>query len=420
MNKIINNYLTTLEKQEKPKQKQIKEYKYEFKFEYNNGIDFVIGRYKNEKLDKELIFIPSTSKLTIRCKNEETLPNTNAINAFFHPNNALKGFDFTKMEKELNPYFYNLPSAIVQLRKDFCNNLMIMLKYGLNPNDFFFYHNYDTTMNLNYINDIEKYIKLFRLLKVFFGNELRKHLNNDISYIVMKLQDEGFNYNIIKYFLEKYKDSNFYQKHISHYDIRVFREIIDRHNLDTITFINYIFDELPYQGVSKFDRYILNDYNDYLNISKNIYGKIKDKYPKYLKTQHNIVSNLYNIHKKLIDEKKFILVTNEYTKYEYKNNEYSIISPNSTQEVVNEGLSLHHCVSTYIPKIIENESIILFMRENDNIDDSLLTIEIKNNTINQVRGLCQRRPNKKETEFLLKWAKKYNLESSILKEETYE
>ena len=56
-------------------------------------------------------------------------------------------------------------------------------------------------------------------------------------------------------------------------------------------------------------------------------------------------------------------------------------------DISKEGQSLHHCVGTYIDRVCNGETAILFIRSNDDLGKSFYTMEVKNNKLIQCRGM---------------------------------
>jgi hypothetical protein len=52
---------------------------------------------------------------------------------------------------------------------------------------------------------------------------------------------------------------------------------------------------------------------------------------------------------------------------------------------------------------------LLFMRKTDEIEKSLITIEVRGNKILQAKGVSNRRPKEKEDIFIKQWASKKGL-----------
>ena len=90
---------------------------------------------------------------------------------------------------------------------------------------------------------------------------------------------------------------------------------------------------------------------------------------------------------------------------DYENDLFKVVVPLTNTMIVDEAEQQRHCVASYIDKIVRGETHIVFIRMKDNIDESLLTVEINNdNTICQVRGFQNRAYNRVEYDFMKEWA----------------
>lgn len=65
--------------------------------------------------------------------------------------------------------------------------------------------------------------------------------------------------------------------------------------------------------------------------------------------------------------------------------DYIFIYPESTQDIKDEATMQNNCVASYIDKVIDGECHILFLRKKNKPDESLVTIEVRNNHIVQAR-----------------------------------
>jgi hypothetical protein len=136
------------------------------------------------------------------------------------------------------------------------------------------------------------------------------------------------------------------------------------------------------QNYDGYDSYsdAMRDLYDYTNMSSQM-AKMFDKkgkyekYPHFLMSKHMIISKNYRIMKEKHKEELF---DNAYDgSLEYSNGKYTIIEPKSTGDIFKEANQMHNCVASYIDRIIEGRTKIVFMREKENIDDSLVTVEVK-------------------------------------------
>jgi tRNA/tmRNA/rRNA uracil-C5-methylase (TrmA/RlmC/RlmD family) len=73
-------------------------------------------------------------------------------------------------------------------------------------------------------------------------------------------------------------------------------------------------------------------------------------------------------------------------KYLFETKSFAIVIPNTTGEIIYEGQQLHHCVGTYVDRVIKGETVILFIREKETLDSPFYTMEVKNGKVVQVRG----------------------------------
>lgn len=65
--------------------------------------------------------------------------------------------------------------------------------------------------------------------------------------------------------------------------------------------------------------------------------------------------------------------------------DYIIKHPESAKELEHEGNILHHCVSSYLPRIVKGDSEILVLRKKSAPDEPFFTIEIVDGKVSQVR-----------------------------------
>ena len=173
-------------------------------------------------------------------------------------------------------------------------------------------------------------------------------------------------------------------------------------------FSDYVIEETINQGYTSTESFI-GDLRDYLTmcLSQNIKPTL---YSSYLKQTHDIASRNYKLFISEQDEKKF--------EEHYKNvkavyyGDYVIMPPKNTRDVRQEGNSLNHCVASYIKRIIDNETTILFLRKKDKKDESLITLEVRNGNIVQARGACNRKVNKEELSVIKRYAENRELHLS--------
>lgn len=144
---------------------------------------------------------------------------------------------------------------------------------------------------------------------------------------------------------------------------------------------------------------------DYLALSKN--NSIKcEKYPQNLRKMHDIlVQNLSDY-----DPSKdagFKTAVASYAKYENEltKDGYAFIVPYDIKALIQEGNDLHHCIGSYIDRIIEGKSRIFFMREISSKKTSFVTVELDNDcNIVEIKGMFNQEPEANIISIANKWA----------------
>lgn len=139
------------------------------------------------------------------------------------------------------------------------------------------------------------------------------------------------------------------------------------------------------------------DYMDYITFCTDLKYDLMNEFilfPRDLKHAHDEASKNVQIYKDKISAEKRRLKEIEFNAMASKLNElyglrhknFIVMAPESAAELTNEGQTLHHCVSTYLDRIVAGRSIVLFIRKVDEPKTPYCTIEIIDNHINQCRG----------------------------------
>lgn len=167
----------------------------------------------------------------------------------------------------------------------------------------------------------------------------------------------------------------------------------------------YLSDDIyTYQGISDVadGLELLSDYIDMCDSMNIPY----EKYPKSLKLLHDLAvkNHTIQINRQQQEQFKRIINDEKYQNLSYSGTEYSVIVPSTTNDIVNEGRFLHHCVASYVDRVINGETKILFLRYNKSIDKPLVTLEVRNNGVRQYKGNCNRMPTEYEMKFIVEWA----------------
>ena len=149
----------------------------------------------------------------------------------------------------------------------------------------------------------------------------------------------------------------------------------------------------------------LNMLLDYAHMMKVISPKF-DKYPRHLLSTHQIAARNYTRLKQKFDEiafKKRINLDMEKTIGSYR-----FYYPRSTQDIKDEAVAQNNCVASYIQRVIDGKCDILFLRKKDCPDESLVTIEVRNNQIVQARQKFNDPVTNSQQDAIDKWNEWYS------------
>lgn len=177
--------------------------------------------------------------------------------------------------------------------------------------------------------------------------------------------------------------------------------------------LDYVVAETINQGYTRI-RHFLSELIDYLNMCNNM-NIAPTYYSSYLKQTHDIAARNHRI---ILEEKQEEMFKNAYKDYKPWTNDdnYTIIAPECSHDLIKEGDSLNHCVGSYIRRVCTGECKILFMRLKDKIEESLITIEIRKSKdddsyhVNQVKGMHNRKPSNAEIDAIQKFTKARKIE----------
>ena len=86
----------------------------------------------------------------------------------------------------------------------------------------------------------------------------------------------------------------------------------------------------------------------------------------------------YELRKTEYDNKR---MANNYAKHakawEFEYGNYKIVLPTCGQDIVTEGSRMHHCVGSYVDRVISGETYICFVRHKDTPDDCYITCQVR-------------------------------------------
>ncbi len=168
-------------------------------------------------------------------------------------------------------------------------------------------------------------------------------------------------------------------------------------------------------------------YIDYYTMFKDLYPNVEPvsiyniKTGEQIQRLHDQINDVYKINKSKLNSESYLRIKETFPKYEFSDKEFTIFYPEKPEDIVKEGSELNHCVGSYINKIIKGSNIILFLRKNEELDKSLVTVDIIPIgdglfEIEQAHGKhnCYISTIPGVTEFITKWANKFNIKINNL------
>ncbi len=141
------------------------------------------------------------------------------------------------------------------------------------------------------------------------------------------------------------------------------------------------------------DTFVIQEYDDYLSMAEEIENGNRLPYKfnscAQLKEMHDTLIIIHNKQNNKGDENKFEKQLSKLEKFQYENDTCMVVAPKSSVDLVVEGNDLRHCVKSYIKRVIDGNTNIMFIRKKDEPDKPFFTVEISNNgEIEQVHGFA--------------------------------
>ena len=107
-----------------------------------------------------------------------------------------------------------------------------------------------------------------------------------------------------------------------------------------------------------------------------------------------------------IDEDKFSENVSKHEDLIYSDRQFAIVLPNHSADIKIEASELKHCVASYIPRVIDGSTMIVFCRDKVDLEAPLVTVEVKRGYLTQAYGYEDSKPSEDVLKFLRKWANK--------------
>lgn len=183
------------------------------------------------------------------------------------------------------------------------------------------------------------------------------------------------------------------------------------YNLDLESFLKYCLYLLNSESINIAK--LMSDYPDYLRRELVLQGSKMSKMNKYpecwLTTTHKQqkeFDNLQRLRRLEVEgsSDEFNNSIEENKHLEWKDGNYLIRMPMDAEDIRNEASQMDHCVATYIPDIEAGKRIVMFMRDKEHPERSLVTVEVINGAITQAYAYKDSHPTMACKIWLTNWA----------------
>lgn len=184
------------------------------------------------------------------------------------------------------------------------------------------------------------------------------------------------------------------------------KNLVHEHNYDRVALASYICEHMPRQGIllcqGNFDSNFMSWLVDYVNMNSQMGIQDYEKYPRSIKLAHDVAMINYDIRRMAIEDVKYARAKGMADRYAYspEGEKYMVIAPPNVSSIIHEGTVMHHCVATYVPRVLECETIIMFMRSVEKPEESVITIEVRNGAVAQAKAAHNKAPNQDQQKFL--------------------
>lgn len=163
--------------------------------------------------------------------------------------------------------------------------------------------------------------------------------------------------------------------------------------------------------MDKFIKYSMHDpasdytYNDYIRMMAKIGTPVNKKtaFPTDIQKAHDDAIKKFNAIKLELESKSYEAIYQELKKLEFMDNDLRIIVPKNLNEILQEGKDQSHCVGSYVDRVAQGKTAILFIRHATSPLEAFYTMEYHNGRILQIRGKHNKDATKEVTEFTQAW-----------------
>lgn len=126
-------------------------------------------------------------------------------------------------------------------------------------------------------------------------------------------------------------------------------------------------------------------------------------FPKDLKKAHDDAVKMFNAIQEEEKQEMLKKLAESLKKYNYESGTLVLVAPTDINELINEGKSLHHCVGSYVDRVLRGETKIFFIRKTEHKEEPFYTLEFKGDEVIQCRGKYNAGTTQEIDEFVKDW-----------------
>lgn len=148
------------------------------------------------------------------------------------------------------------------------------------------------------------------------------------------------------------------------------------------------------------------EYYDYILCCDKMMLNMGDKevlFPKNFREEHDKITSEMIIATDSKINERISLLSKLFALNIYEDDKYIIFPASSVDSLIDESSQMSNCVRNYCIKLSNNECQIYFMRYKNNVNKSLVTIEVRDGKIVQARTRFNEFPTNEMNEILKKW-----------------
>lgn len=142
-------------------------------------------------------------------------------------------------------------------------------------------------------------------------------------------------------------------------------------------------------GKRKTAEHFVTDWLDYVHMCEAEGWELTELIlmPRSLKEEHDKRAEAIQIKNDENKKRRYQEMRRRYLRdYTLRSRKYEIVVPETLDEIAKEGAEQHHCVATYVDRVAEGKTCILFLRKTSCPEQSFFTMEVKDDSLIQCRG----------------------------------